>query len=336
MISIILGTRPEIIKMAPVIRACEQEGLDFQIIHSGQHYSYDMDKIFFEELKLPKPDYTLECSDITLHGAQTGAMLPKIEEVLIKEKPEIVLVEGDTNTVLAGALAASKLTIPIGHVEAGLRSFDRHMPEEINRILTDHCSDLLFAPTEIAKRNLTTEGIPSEKIHLTGNTIVDAVQQNLKLAEEQSEERTDDYFLMTVHRQENVDSKESLSRLITELEELVTEYEYPIVFPIHPRTQKRLEEFNLFKHFKKIKGVELIKPQGYLNFLVLMKNARLVLTDSGGLQEEACCLQVPCVTLRENTERPETITVGANRLAWEGSHYTEHKQGQCFQKLKKF
>jgi UDP-N-acetylglucosamine 2-epimerase (non-hydrolysing) len=309
-ICIILGTRPEIIKMSPLIRECEEQGLEYFIVHSGQHYSYEMDRIFFDELKLPEAKYKLEVGK-EHHGEQTAEILVGVESVLQKERPDVVLVEGDTNTVLAGALGAVKLHVKVGHVEAGLRSWDRRMPEEINRILTDHCSDWLFAPTEVSKGNLLKEGVPEERITVTGNTVVDALYQNLDIAKKSIEPRHDDYFLVTFHRAENVDSKENLEKFVKILENL----DQTIIFPIHPRTEKRLQEFGLYERVQKIKNLEITEPLGYLEFLVLEANAKLVLTDSGGIQEEACILRVPCVTLRENTERPETVEVGANVIA---------------------
>jgi len=236
-------------------------------------------------------------------------MLIRIEKILNKEKPDIVLVEGDTNTVLARALATSKLMIKVGHVEAGLRSHDRAMPEEINRTLTDHISDYLFAPTEKAKENLLKEGMDPNKIFVTGNTIVDAILQNITLIEDNSSNAAD-YFLATLHRQENVDKKERLRKIINGLELVAQELKTPIIYPVHPRTTKKIKQFNI-----PIKRIKLIKPQGYLEFLKLLSKAKLVFTDSGGIQEEACILKVPCVTLRYNTERPETIEVGSNVLA---------------------
>jgi UDP-N-acetylglucosamine 2-epimerase (non-hydrolysing) len=314
-ISIILGTRPEIIKLSPIIRILENSGEDWHIIHTNQHYSENMDKIFFKELNLPNPKYNLNIGSGT-HGEQTGKMLIKIEKVLLNEKPDVVVVQGDTNTVLAGALVASKLKIDIAHVEAGLRSFDRAMPEEINRVLTDHLSSYLFAPTEIAKNNLIREGIDKEKIFVVGNTIVDATLQNLRIAEKKDflNGIDNDYFLLTLHRAENVDNKDRLKDIIDALFEMIEIYKKPIIFPIHPRTKKRLKEFNLFERLKSNKNIEIIEPVGYLEFLMLEKNAKLILTDSGGVQEEACILKVPCITLRDSTERPETVEVGANIL----------------------
>lgn len=315
MISIVLGTRPEIIKMSPVIRECEEKGLDYFILHTGQHYSYEMDRVFFDELELPQPKYNLDVGSGT-HAEQTGRIMIGVEKVLMKERPDIVLVQGDTNTTLAGALAAAKLQIKVGHVEAGLRSFDRRMPEEINRVLTDHISDYLFAPTENAKQNLLREGLDGSRIYVTGNTIVDAVYQNLEIAKKKVSVLKDlglkpeGYFLVTAHRQENVDVKERLKGILKGLELIRQEFSMPVVFPMHPRTRRRIREFGL-----SLDGIEVINPLGFLEFLQLEANARLVLTDSGGVQEETCILKVPCVTLRDNTERPETLEVGSNVLA---------------------
>ena len=312
-IAIILGTRPEIIKMSPIIRECETG--DYFILHTGQHYSYNLDRAFFRELELPDAKYNLNIGSGT-HAEETGKMLIGIEKVLLKEKPDIVLVEGDTNTVLAGALAACKLHTKVGHVEAGLRSFDRRMPEEINRVLTDHISDYLFAPTEKAKENLLREGVDENKIFVTGNTIVDAVYQNLEIAERKVDIlnklnlNPEEYFLVTAHREENVDAKEKLEGILEGLKLVYEVFDLPIIYPVHPRTTKRLNEFGL----EVPSGVELIEPLGFLEFLQLEANAKLVLTDSGGVQEETCILKVPCVTLRDNTERPETLEVGSNIL----------------------
>ena len=314
-IAIVLGTRPEIIKMSPIIRECEKQNLDYFILHTGQHYSYNLDKIFFEDLELPEAKYNLDVGSGS-HAEETGKMLIGIEKVIKEEKPDVVLVEGDTNTVLAGALAASKLHIRVGHVEAGLRSFDRTMPEEINRVLADHISDYLFAPTEKAKENLLREGIEKNKIFVTGNTIVDAVFQNLEIAKRKVsalnklglEKR--EYFLVTAHRQENVDIHDRLKGILDGLELVYNNFNSPIIYPIHPRTMKRIKEFRL----EVPTGIRLIEPFGFFEFLQLEANAKLILTDSGGVQEETCILRVPCVTLRENTERPETLEVGSNVL----------------------
>jgi UDP-N-acetylglucosamine 2-epimerase (non-hydrolysing) len=314
-ISIILGTRPEIVKMSPIIRRCEKMGLDYFVLHTGQHYTYSMDKIFFEQLELPDPKYNLNVGSNN-HGKQTGLMLGLIEDVLLKEMPDIVLVEGDTNTVLAGAISAAKLKIKVGHVEAGLRSYDRSMPEEINRILADHCSDYLFAPTQKSKQTLQSEGFNEDQVFMVGNTVVDALCQNLELAQEkasilkQLNLSNKQFLLVTIHRQENVDGKGRFSGIIKGLQLVQKQYGIPVIYPIHPRAKKQLERFNLSTD-----GLTLLEPLDYLAFLQLESQAKLILTDSGGVQEEACIMGVPCVTLRDNTERPETIEVGANRLA---------------------
>lgn len=319
-ISIILGTRPEIIKFSPIIRECKRLNLNYFILHTGQHYSYNMDRIFFDQLHLPEAKHNLDVGSGT-HAEQTGRILIEAEKVLLEENPDIVLVEGDTNTVLAGALAAVKLHIKVGHVEAGLRSFDRRMPEEINRILTDHCSDLLFAPTLKSKQILLDEGISNNKIFVTGNTIVDAVYQNLDIAKtkgnilEKIGVDNCSYFLTTVHRQENVDDKKRFRGILKGLELVQKKFGFPVIYPIHPRAKKQLEKFNY-----QLKNVRTVEPLDYLSFLQLESKAKLVLTDSGGIQEEACILKVPCVTLRDNTERPETLEVGSNILAGADPH----------------
>jgi UDP-N-acetylglucosamine 2-epimerase (non-hydrolysing) len=308
----VVGTRPEIIKMAPVIRECEKQSIDKLVIHTGQHYSYEMDKIFFEELELCSADYSLSAGSGT-DAEQTGRILVGVERALMKEQPDVVLVEGDTNSVFASAFAATKLHVEVGHVEAGLRSYDRFMPEETNRVLTDHISDFLFAPTAEAQANLLAEGIPSNRISVTGNTIVDAVFQNLELAQKKAhilEELNIDkegYFLTTAHRRENVDSEIRLRGILKGLKALHDEFGAPVIFPMHPRTKKRVAEFGLA-----LDGVTSISPIGFLEFLQLEANAKLVITDSGGVQEETCILKVPCITVRDNTERPETIAVQSN------------------------
>ncbi len=315
-IAFILGTRPEIIKLSPVIRECQKRRLNYFILHTNQHYSSKLDKIFFDELELPRPRYNLRVGSGT-HAEETGKMLIGIERVLMKENPDIVLVQGDTNTVLAGALAASKVRIKIGHIEAGLRSYDRKMPEELNRMCADHLSDWLFAPTKRAKEILVSEGIPKRDIFVTGNTIVDAVYQNLALAERKSRILTrlnlekDSYFLLTIHRPENVDERKRLMGILTGLSLIHQKFNMPIIFSVHPRTIKMINTFKL----KVPAGVTCIEPVGFLDFLKLESNAKLVLTDSGGIQEEACILNIPCVTLRDNTERPETLEIGSNILA---------------------
>ncbi|MFC2017358.1 non-hydrolyzing UDP-N-acetylglucosamine 2-epimerase [Chloroflexota bacterium] len=314
-VTVIVGTRPEIIKMAPVIRELERQDREYFILHTGQHYSYNLDRVFFEQLKLPPAKYNLEVGSGS-HAEQTGKILIGVEKVLREENPDLVLIEGDTNSILAGALAAVKLHIKVGHVEAGLRSYDRNMPEEINRILADHCSDFLFAPTEKAKAILKGEGIPEGKIFMTGNTIVDATYENLEIAKKSGNTlsslhlNSGGYFLVTVHRQENVDNRARFASIVEGLTGVAAEFEMPVIYPIHPHSRKTMAEFGL-----QSQGLRLIEPMDFLNFLQLESNAKLILTDSGGVQEEACILSVPCVTMRDNTERPETIEVGSNILA---------------------
>jgi UDP-N-acetylglucosamine 2-epimerase (non-hydrolysing) len=314
-ICIILGTRPEIVKFSPVIRECTKLGLDYFILHTGQHYSYNMDRVFFEQLELPEAKFNLDVGSGS-HGKQTGEMLIGIEKVLQAESPTAVLVQGDTNTVLAGAIAAVKLGVKVGHVEAGLRSYDRSMPEETNRVLADHCSDYLFAPTQKSQQILLHEGIAQRRVFIVGNTIVDAVYQNLELAKSKTKILNElgleagEFMLTTSHRQENVDDKERFAHLIRGLQMVQREFGVPLIYPIHPRARKQLKLFDI-----DTSGLTLVEPLDYLAFLQLESKAKLVLTDSGGVQEETSILGVPCVTLRDNTERPETVDVGSNILA---------------------
>ncbi|MFC2005851.1 non-hydrolyzing UDP-N-acetylglucosamine 2-epimerase [Chloroflexota bacterium] len=311
-IAIVIGTRPEIIKMSPIIRECEGRHIDFFILHTGQHYSYEMDKVFFDGLNLPQPEYNLNVGSGS-HAKETGRMLMGIEKVLLAEKPDVVLVLGDTNTTLAGALAAAKLHIKLGHVEAGVRSYDRNMPEEINRIMVDHISDYLFPPTNHGREILLNEGIADRNIFTTGSTIVEAVLQNLgRTSRETNHElKPSSYFLVTCHRQENVDVPERLGAIFKGLSLLYQEFQLPLLYPLHPRTQKNIERFGL----NTPAGVKFIKPVGFLEFLQMEKNARLILTDSGGVLMEACVLHIPCVTLRNSIELVETVKIGANVLA---------------------
>ena len=309
-IASVVGARPNFIKLAPVSKELRKE-FDEIIIHTGQHYDYEMDKVFFDELGIPEPDYHLGVGSGS-HGYQTGEMLKRTEKVLIKEKPDMVLVFGDTNSTLAGALAAVKLHIKVAHVEAGLRSFDKKMPEEINRVLTDHCSDLLFCPTETAVKNLKNEGI-TKGVYLTGDVMVDALQENIKIAEKKSkildelDLKPKEYYLATVHRAENTDDFSRLKSIVDAFCEIEN-----IVFPCHPRTEKMFKKFNLWDRLQK--RVKVIKPVGYFDMLVLEKNARKILTDSGGVQKEAYIFKVPCITLREKTEWVETVEDGWNVL----------------------
>jgi UDP-N-acetylglucosamine 2-epimerase (non-hydrolysing) len=320
MIAVILGTRPEIIKMAPVIRACEKKGADYFVLHTGQHYDYEMDKVFFKELELKPESVNLDVGSGS-HGEVTGKMLMGIERALMERNPETVLVQGDTNTVVAGSLAAVKLHKSIGHVEAGLRSYDREQPEEYNRIIADHISSHLFAPTERAEKILLDEGLPRERIFLTGNTIVDAVLQNLEIARKRSDILTnfnlqkDGYFLVTAHREEIVDYRDRFTAVLEGLKKVSEKYGLPMIFPMHPRTRKRIRELGLDSHVKAIKNLKITQPLGFLDFLMLEANARLVLSDSGGVVEEACILRVPCVSMRNRTDRQESIDAGASLLS---------------------
>lgn len=319
-IATILGTRPEIIKMAPIIDEISKRGIDQIILHTGQHYDKEMSDNFFKDLEIPTPDYNIQVGSGS-HGKQTGLMMKGIEEVLMDEKPDIVLVQGDTNAVLAGALVASKLHIAIGHVEAGLRSFDMTMPEEVNRRAADVTSTMYFIPTEESAINLLAEGFSHKNLFITGNTVVDACFRHLEIAkkrgfEEESLaeldiENMDNILTLTMHRAENVDVKERVTNIIGALKELK---DMNIVFPIHPRTKNTLENFGLFDELNDQEHVHIIKPLGYLDFLLLTSKSTLILTDSGGLQEEAITLNVPALTLRYNTERPETVTAGGNIL----------------------
>jgi UDP-N-acetylglucosamine 2-epimerase (non-hydrolysing) len=311
-ICVALGTRPEIIKMSPVIRALEKKKAEYFILHTGQHYSYNLDQVFFDQLALPHPRYNLDTRSGT-QAEETGRMMVGAEKVFLKERPDVLLVEGDTNTVLATSLAACKMSIRIGHVEAGLRSRDMEMPEEVNRILTDHVSSILFAPTKTARQNLLDEGFPEKRILVTGNTVVDAVRQNLAMAKkgdalERFKLIPKGYVLATLHRQESVDRRERLVQILEGFQDVSETLGLPVVIFTHPRTRKRIRKFRL----KLGAGIRLFEPADYLSFLQLEGSARLILTDSGGVQEEACILRVPCVTVRENTERPETVEVGAN------------------------
>ena len=306
----VVGARPNFIKCAPLSRRI-RELFDEVLIHTGQHYDYSLDKVFFEELGIPRPDYHLGVGSAP-HGAQTGRMLEKIEEVLLKEKPELVLVYGDTNSTLAGALAASKLGIKIAHVEAGLRSFDRRMPEEINRVLTDHCSDLLFCSIKSSVNNLKREGI-TRGVHLSGDVMADSMRENLNKSDEQINTLEEysleprKYILATIHRQENTESAVKLKNIAEALCEFNN-----VIFPCHPRTKAKLKSLGLWEELDS--QVKIIEPVGYLQMLALEKNAEKIVTDSGGMQKEAYILGKPCVTIRENTEWLETLKGGWNIL----------------------
>lgn len=315
----IVGARPQFIKIAPILKAVYKHNnenpsnpIKEVLVHTGQHYDYEMSGVFFEELGLKPPDYHLGVGSGT-HGYQTGEMIKRIEEVLLQEKPDLVMVYGDTNSTLAGALAAAKLRVSVAHVEAGLRSFNKQMPEEINRVLTDHVSDLLFCPTQTAVKNLQREGI-TKGVHWVGDVMYDAALQYLMLAERKSlilhrlELEPKSYTLATIHRAENTDNPARLRAIFDGLER-VAQAGFPVILPLHPRTRKQVENLGLSP-----RGVRLLEPVSYLDMLLLEKNARVILTDSGGVQKEAFYFRVPCVTLREETEWVETVEAGWNVL----------------------
>lgn len=310
----VIGNRPQFIKAAVVSSTLAKAKVDEIILHTGQHYDRNMSDVFFEELGIPQPKYNLRIN-VSTHGAMTGRMLEKIEETLLEEKPDAVLVYGDTNSTLSGALAASKLHIPIAHVEAGLRSFNRKMPEEINRILTDHISTFLFVPTYAGVNNLKNEGIVSG-VHHTGDVMYDAALMFGELADTKKEIIQNmelskaGYFLATVHRAENTDDPEKLSSILEALN-LVNEYS-PVVLPLHPRTEKMVKTFGLKSKLAKLR---VTNPLSYLDMVGLEKNARAIITDSGGIQKEAYFHGVPCITLREETEWTETVKAGWNTIA---------------------
>ena len=310
----VVGARPQFIKAAPVSRELRKWCTEV-LVHTGQHYDHNMSEAFFEDLEIPKPDYNLGLGGGS-HGKQTGAMLEAIESVLIKEAPQGVLVYGDTNSTLAGALAAAKLCVPVFHVEAGLRSYNREMPEEINRVLTDHLSDVLFCPTEVAVSNLWKEGI-TDNVFNVGDVMYDAFLANIEIAKEKSKILKEiglsagGYLLATVHRAENTDNAENLNSIVGAL----TLLDHQIILPLHPRTRKALESANLMGRLEGCQHIRLIEPVGYLDMLALEYGSTLILTDSGGIQKEAFFLGKPCITLRDETEWVETVNAGLNVLA---------------------
>jgi UDP-N-acetylglucosamine 2-epimerase (non-hydrolysing) len=309
-VMVVVGTRPEIIKMAPVLRALRKSKRPYTFVHCGQHYDYNMSQQFIEELELPKPDYGFKLKAYS-QGKQTARIITQMEQLMKKTPPAVVLVEGDTNGVLATALAAVKLGIPVGHVEAGLRSFDLRMPEEHNRRLTDHISTYLFAPTKTAEANLKKENVWG-KIYVTGNTVIDAVNQHLPIAERKSKALTTIHFgkfaLATAHRAENVDDYKVLKDFL----QAFAEAPIPVVYPMHPRTRKRLRQNSIYSKAIEWKNIQILPPLGYLDFLVLMKHCEMIVTDSGGIQEEATspAIRKPVLVIRLSTERPEAVQAG--------------------------
>lgn len=312
-IATIIGARPQFIKAAAVSRVLKvTQGVREVIVHTGQHYDDNMSAVFFDELEIPQPDYNLGIGSNT-HGAQTGQMLENIEKVILKEKPDWVVVYGDTNSTLAGALSAVKLHIPVAHVEAGLRSFNRRMPEEINRVLTDHASDILFAPTQMAMKNLRHEGISKEKIQLVGDVMYDAVlfysqtSRSTKSVQRLIDGLKNNFYLATIHRQENTDDPRRMRSIVEAL--CIISKSTPIVLPIHPRTRKKILEYKI-----NLNPIIVIDPVGYFDMLAFLKNCKAVFTDSGGLQKEAYFFHKLCITLRDETEWVELVEHGFNKV----------------------
>ena len=313
----VVGARPNLPKIAPLIRAMRRHSeIEPILVHTGQHYDETLSDVFFRQMDIPAPDVNLEVGSGS-HAAQTAEVLRRIEPVLIEYKPDLVLVVGDVNSTLAVSLAAAKLGISVAHVEAGLRSFDRSMPEEINRIVTDALADYLFVTEQDAVDNLLKEGRPSSAIHFVGNVMIDSLNQFLPIARQSRighdlglvhGQQWQRFAVLTLHRPSNVDSLEKLDDLLGAIDVIASEI--PVIFPVHPRTQQRLVQAGIEHHAQ----MRLVQPLGYFDFLCLLSHAALVLTDSGGIQEETTALGVPCLTLRENTERPVTLSMGTNTL----------------------
>jgi UDP-N-acetylglucosamine 2-epimerase (non-hydrolysing) len=314
----VVGARPNFMKVAPIVAAMQRREQEFAplVVHTGQHYDAAMSDAFFRDLDLPAPDVHLGVGSMSA-AAQTAAIMERFEPVVLQEKPDWVLVVGDVNSTLACALVCAKLGVKAAHVEAGLRSRDRTMPEEINRLLTDQIADLLFTPSADADENLRAEGSPSERIRLVGNVMIDSLYQHLERARQsQIKDRlglTDtDYAVLTLHRPANVDDPLVFRGILEALQKISARV--PVVFPVHPRTRRTITEFGFDEQIALTSGLTLVDPLGYLDFLGLYSGARLVLTDSGGIQEETSVLGIPCLTLRENTERPVTVTLGTNKI----------------------
>ena len=313
----VVGGRPNFIKIAPLMEAMGAvPTIQPLLVHTGQHYDHEMSRAFFEDLEIPEPDFFLGVGSGS-HAQQTAKVLVEFEKVLEEARPDLVVVVGDLNSTLACALAAAKLLVPVAHVEAGLRSFDRTMPEEINRTLTDHVSEYLFTPSEDADAQLLHEGIPAAKIHRVGNVMIDTLRKyepmgHARRAAQALGLAPRGYAVLTLHRPSNVDEPEAFGRMLDGLETILPRC--PVVFPVHPRTRKRLAEFGLETRLHRLDHLRLCAPLGYLDFLSLLIDSRFVMTDSGGIQEETTALGIPCLTLRENTERPITVSIGTNRV----------------------
>jgi len=312
----VVGARPNFMKVAPIVAAMKRARTKFRplVVHTGQHYDAAMSDSFFRDLELPEPDTHLGVGSAS-HAAQTAAVMERFEPVVLAEKPDWVLVVGDVNSTLACALVCVKLGVKVAHVEAGLRSHDRTMPEEINRLLTDQIADLLLTPSADADANLRAEGIPQERIRFVGNVMIDSLLQNLERAK--ASQIKDElgvgeshYGVLTLHRPSNVDQRDTFARILSALESITKTL--PVIFPVHPRTRKTIAELGLTNRVAAMTNLRLVDPLGYLDFLNLYSSARLVLTDSGGIQEETSFLNIPCLTLRENTERPITVELGTN------------------------
>ncbi len=316
---LIAGARPNFMKIAPIWEEMKKYPARFQpiFVHTGQHYDAQMSRVFLQDLQLPEPDVYLGVGSAS-HGVQTARIMIEFEKVMVKQKPDLMMVVGDVNSTLACALVASKMGVPVAHVEAGLRSFDRTMPEEINRILTDQISDYLFTTCEEANENLKREGIPEEKIHFVGNVMIQSLLKYRQKAErshilEELGLDRGEYCLLTLHRPSNVDQRETFQGILKALYQI--QHKIKVVFPAHPRTQKRMKQFSFNGSMAQgLNNFMIIDPLGYLDFLCLEMNARFLLTDSGGIQEESTFFGVPCLTLRENTERPITVVQGTNTL----------------------
>ena len=314
----VVGARPNFMKIAPLMAAQKESGrIEPILVHTGQHYDERMSDLFFRQLGIPEPDVNLGVGSAS-HAVQTAEIMRAFEPVVLERKPDAVLVVGDVNSTIACGLVAVKLGVKLIHVEAGLRSFDRSMPEEINRILTDAISDLLFCTEKSGVENLRREGIPDDKIFLVGNVMIDSLMANKEKAEksrilDELNIKPNSYAVLTLHRPSNVDNPVVFGRILDAIE--VIQSDMPVIFPIHPRTQKNIAGSELARKIDSMRSLRLTEPLGYLDFLKLMSNARLVLTDSGGIQEETTILKVPCITLRENTERPITVEAGSNILA---------------------
>ncbi len=314
----VVGARPNFMKIAPVIDEMRRRPVRIEslLVHTGQHYDESMSDSFFEDLQIPRPDINLEAGSGS-HSEQTARIMIAFEQVLLKHPADWVVVVGDVNSTMAATIVAAKMLVRVAHVEAGLRSRDRTMPEEINRVVTDSLADLLLTPSRDAGKNLLREGVAAEKIRFVGNVMIDTLFRNLDRARdsrilERLKLEPDRFCVMTLHRPSNVDDKETFSGILDALDKICERL--PVVFPVHPRTRDRLEQFGLSERVRRQASLVLTEPLGYLDFLRLYSNSRLVLTDSGGIQEETTVLGIPCLTLRENTERPITVTDGTNQL----------------------